>query len=186
MPIMKPQRSGMSLFELIVVVIIIGVVYSLAVISLKSEKAITSTMSLSSLKTTLLSLSRQREIRMLCDVACRECRIYDHEGKLLRRLVLDSDTPIHRYGFNRFGELQRWGDAVMAIEGRLIQGCFEITLSPDGTITPLILKNNTTFYLYTPLGEDKPYVSSSEEEVRKFIFNESHYPLTAESFYGTY
>lgn len=72
----------------------------------------------------------------------------------------------------------------MPSEGKLTQGCFEVSLSPAGVITPLILKNNNTFYVYTPLGDNKPYMSTSDEEVRKFIFNESHYPLKRDEFYG--
>jgi prepilin-type N-terminal cleavage/methylation domain-containing protein len=184
MPIMKPWRSGMSLFELIVVVSIVGILYSLAIFTLKKEKAIPPTMSLSSIKTTLLSFSQQSEIRMHCDVSCQECPIFDHNGKVLTTLTLVSDTPVHRYGFNRFGELQRWGNAVVSREGRLTQGCFDVTLSPDGVITPFILKSENTFYVYTPLGDDKPYISTSEEEVRKFVFDESIYPLKGDAYYG--
>ncbi len=181
---MKSWRSAMSLFELIVVVIIVGVVYSLAIFSLKKEKAISSSMSVSSIKTTLLSFSQQSEIKMVCDVSCQECRLYDHNGKILTTLTLVSETPIHRYGFNRFGELQKWGNAVVSGKERLSQGCMEVTLSPDGLITPLILKSENTFYVYTPLGDAKPYRSTSEEAVRKFVFDESIYPLSGDTFYG--
>lgn len=181
---MKPRRSGMSLFELIVVVIIVGVVYSLAIFSLKKEKAIPSIMTLSSIKTTLLSFSQQSEIRMVCDLSCEECRLFDHDEKVLTTLTLASDTPVYRYGFNRFGELQRWGNAVVSSEGRLSEGCFDVTLSPDGLITPFILKSENTYYVYTPLGDAKPYISTSEEAVRKFVFDELTYPLSGDTFYG--
>lgn len=182
---MKPWRSAMNLFELIIVVIIVGVVYSLAIFTLKKENSIPSTMSLSSIKTTLLSFSQQSPITMTCDVSCQECRIFDHNSKMLTTLTLVSDAPIQRYGFNRFGELQRWGSVVIRSEGKLTQECFELTLSPDGVITPLILKSNNTFYVYTPLGDNKPYITTSEEEVRNYLFDESSYPLKGDEFYGT-
>ncbi|MDP3119449.1 MAG: hypothetical protein Q8N01_03400 [Sulfuricurvum sp.] len=182
---MKPWRSAMSLFELIIVVIIVGVVYSLAIFTLKKENAIPSTMSLSSIKTTLLSFSQQSPITMTCDVSCEKCRIFDHNSNILTTLTLVSDAPIHRYGFNRLGELQRWGSAVIPRAGTLTEECFELTLSPDGVITPLILKSDNTFYVYTPLGDNKPYISSSEEEVRNYLFDESSYPLNGDDFYGT-
>lgn len=182
---MKPWRSAMSLFELIIVVIIVGVVYSLAIFTLTKEKAIPSTMSLSSIKTTLLSFSQQSEIRMSCNVSCQECKLFDHNGKVLTTLTMVSHSAIHRYGFNRFGELQQWGNTVVSREGKLTQGCLNVTLSPSGVITPFILKSENTFYVYTPLGESKPYISSSEEEVRKYLFDESSYPLNGDEFYGT-
>jgi prepilin-type N-terminal cleavage/methylation domain-containing protein len=178
-------RSGMSLFELIVVVIIVGVVYSLATFTLKKEKVIPLTMGVSSIKTTLLSLSAQSEIRMVCDLSCQECRLFDRDDKVLATLTLASETPVYRYGFNRFGELQRWGNAVVSHEGRLSGGCLEVNLSPDGRITPFILKSENTYYVYTPLGDAKPYRSTSEEAVRKFVFDESHYPMRGDSYYGS-
>lgn len=182
---MKPWRRAMSLFELIIVVIIVGVVYSLAIFTLKKESVIPSSMGLSSIKTTLLSFSKQSPITMTCDVSCQECRVFDHNSKMLTTLTLVSDAPIHRYGFNRFGELQRWGSTVIRRAGTLTQECFELTLSPDGVITPLILKSENTFYVYTPLGDNKPYVSNSEEEVRNYLFDESSYPINGDELYGT-
>jgi prepilin-type N-terminal cleavage/methylation domain-containing protein len=182
---MKRWRRGMSLFELIVVVMIVGILYSLAIFTLKKEKVIPLTMSLSSIKTTLLSFSQQSEIRMVCDISCQECSIFDHNANLLTTLTLVSEGPVQRYGFNRFGELQRWGNAVVSHEGRLSEGCFEVTLSPDGLITAFILKSKNTFYVYTPLGDAKPYITTSEEAVRKFVFDESTYPLRGDSYYGS-
>lgn len=182
---MKPWRRGMSLFELIVVVIIVGVLYSLAIFSLKKENAIPSIMTLSSIKTTLLSFSQLSEIRMVCDLSCEECRLLDHDEKVLTTLTLVSEAPVYRYGFNRFGELQRWGKSVVSNKGKLTQECVEVTLSPDGVITPFILKSENTYYVYTPLGDTTPYITSSEEEVRNFVFDESLYPLRGDSYYGS-
>lgn len=174
----------MSLFELIVVVIIVGIVYSLGIFSLKNEKVIPLIMNVSSIKTTLLSLSDHHEIRMVCDTSCHECTIFDRDGKVLSTVMLVSDAPVYRYEFNRFGELQKLGNTVVQGTGGLVQGCFEVTLSSNDVISPLILKSENTFYLYTPMGEKKPYMSTSEAEVRTFIFDESHYPVRGDTFYG--
>lgn len=176
----------MSLFELLIVMTIIGVVYSIGVFTIKKEKATAPVLSLTTLKTTLSALSQSGEIRLLCDAMCQECRVFSSEGKLLTTAHLQSNGTVKRYGFNRFGELREWGNVVAQGEGKLTQGCFEMSLHSDGTITPLILKNNNIFYVYTPLGEDKPYMSGNEEEVRKFLFNEALYPLKGDDAYGTH
>lgn len=183
---MKSSRNGMTLFELLVVMTIIGIVYSVGIFTLKKEKVTAATMSVSTLKTTLSALSQSSEVRMVCDTSCQECRVYSRDSKLLTTLRLHSDDTIGRYGFNRFGELQLWGNMVTRTDGALSQGCFAMSLFPDGSVTPLILKSNHKFYAYTPLGGDKPYITESEEALRKFIFNESYYPLNGDDTYGVH
>lgn len=182
---MKTSRNGMTLFELLIIVTIIGIVYSVGLFTMKKEKLNTATMNVSTLKTTLLALSQSSEIRLHCDVACHNCSVVSADDKVLTTLHLQSDNEITRYGFDRFGELNKLGNVVTNINGTLRQGCFEMTLYPDGTVTPLILKKHDTFYAYTPMGSNKPYVTKNEEALRKFIFNETFYPLKGDDYYGT-
>lgn len=91
-----------------------------------------------------------------------------------------------RYGFNRFGELRVLGKVVARTDNGLSQGCFEMSLLPDGSVTPLILKSNNKFYAYAPLGGDKPYITYSEESLRKFVFDETLYPQRGDDIYGTH
>lgn len=186
MPLVKTSRYGMTLFELLIVMTIIGIVYSVGLFALKKEKINTATITVSTLKTTLLALSLSSEIRLYCDNTCQDCKVYTAENKLLTQLHLSSNNTIVRYGFDRFGELQELGKIVTKVDGTLHQGCFEMTLYPDGTVTPLILKQQDKFYAYTPLGADKPYITKNEEDLRKFIFNETLYPLKSDDYYGSH
>jgi prepilin-type N-terminal cleavage/methylation domain-containing protein len=183
---MKTSRAGMTLFELLIVMTIVGIVYSIGIFTLKKENITAPVLTISTLKTTLLSLGQSSEIRLICDTSCQECRVLSNDGKVLTVAHLQSEETVSRYGFSRYGELQEWGKSVANINGNLTQECFEFSLHPDGTVTPLILKNNNTFYAYTPLGDDKPYITKSEEDLRKFIFNESLYPLRGDDTYGTH
>lgn len=183
---MKASRAGMTLFELLVVMTIVGIVYSVGIFTLKKEKGTNAKMSLSTLKTTLLAFSHLNKLRMVCNTHGQECQVYSNDGKRITTLSLHSEGTIKRYGFNRFGELQLWGNVVAPTDKGLSQGCFEMSLQPDGTVTPLILKSNHTFYAYTPLGGDKPYITRSEEALKNFIFNASDYPLAVSDTYGAH
>jgi hypothetical protein len=176
----------MSLFELLIVMIIIGIVYSIGIFTIKKEKVLTPTMNISTLRTTLLSLSQPSEIRIVCDISCQECSVYSANSKELTTLHLDSNDTISRYGFDRFGDLKELGNIVTRTKEGLSQGCFEMSLRPDGTVSPLILKSNQKFYAYTPLGGNKPFITESEEELRSFLFNESLYPTKGDETYGAY
>ena len=182
---MKASRVGMTLFELLVVMTIVGIVYSVGIFTLKKEKVTHAKMSLSTLKTTLLSLSNSNNLRMVCNTHCNECQIYTNDGEMITTMDLHSDGTIKRYGFNRFGELQSWGNVISKTDKGLSQGCFELSLLPDRTVTPLILKNKDTFYAYTPLGGDKPYITHNEEVLKEFLFNVDAYPLSWGDTYGT-
>ncbi|MDD2828316.1 MAG: type II secretion system protein [Sulfuricurvum sp.] len=181
---MKMSRSGMTLFELLIVMTIVGIIYSIGLFTLKKEHITAPTLNLTTLKTTLLALSQSGEIRLNCDTSCHECRIISNDDTLLTTANLKATGVLQRYGFNRFGELTPWGKVVTQSKGEMSQGCFEMTLHPDGSTTPLILKSDTTFYAYTPLGGNKPYITQSEEELQKFIFNEALYPLKGDDIYG--
>ena len=181
---MKTFRSGMTLFELLVVMTIIGIVYSIGLFTLKKEKVTAATMNVSTIKSTLTALEYSGKIRMICDEACQECQVYSTDDTALATLHLSSDEAPVRYGFDHFGELKPLGNVVTRIGKELRQGCFEVSLHPDGTFTPLILKSKQTFYVYTPLGSDKPFVAQSDEALREFLFDEASYPLKLDDYYG--
>ncbi|HEX5711110.1 MAG TPA: type II secretion system protein [Sulfuricurvum sp.] len=180
---MKRFRAGMTLFELLVVMTIIGIVYSIGLFTLKKEKVTAATMTISTIKSTLGAMEHSGEIRMVCDEACRECRVYSSDDALATLHLSSQEAPV-RYGFDHFGELKPLGNVVTRVGEELRQGCFEVSLRPDGTFTPLILKSKQSFYVYTPLGRDKPFVAHSDEAVRQFLFHEASYPLRSDDYYG--
>lgn len=181
---MKTFRGGMTLFELLIVMTVIGIVYSIGLFTLKKEKVTVSSMNVMNIKSTLASLEHSGEIRMVCGESCQECRVYSVDDTLLATFRFQSDGTPMRYGFDQFGELKPLGAIVTRTGGELRQGCFEVSLHPDGTLSPLILKSKQTFYGYTPLGEDKPFVAKSEDALRQLLFNEANAPLKLDDYYG--
>jgi hypothetical protein len=174
----------MTLFELLVVMTIVGVVYSIGIFTLKKEKSTASRITLLSLKSSLTSLSQSSKVRLVCDLSCKECRVWSADETPLATIHLQFEGAIERYGFDRFGELKKYGKMITKTEGSLHQKCFEYTLYPDGSTSPLLLKNQERFYLYSPLGGDKPYITKSEEALKEFIFNQSRYPMRSDDYYA--
>jgi len=179
-------RGGMTLFELLIVMIVVGIVYSMGLFTLKKERVTSSTIPLTALKSSMKALEHSSEIRMVCDKACQECRVFSADTKLLATFHLQSEATPLRYGFDRYGELKPLGLIITRSSGTLQQGCFEVALYPDETFTPLILKSKLTFYVYTPLGGDKPFVTQNEDALRRFLFNETTTPIRTDSYYGTH
>jgi len=180
----KTFRGGMTLFELLIVMIVVGIVYSMGMFTLKKEKITTSTLTLSAIQSSMRALEHPGKIRMVCDMPCQECRVYSTDDKPLATFDLPTNGKIVRYGFDQYGELRELPPIVTRVGEKLQQGCFEVSLLSDGTFTPLTLKSNQTFYAYTPLGGDKPFVTQSEDALRAFLFNETHTPLKLDDYYG--
>lgn len=174
----------MTLFELLIVMMIVGIVYSISIITLNKEKISASTLDLSNLKSTLLALEHTGEIRLICDPSCQECRVWSGDDTVIANMHLESDGEIQRYGFDRYGELKPMGKTLTHTQGSLHQSCFQYTLSPDSTSSFLILKDNTAFYGYTPLQDDKPLIANDPESLKRLIFDENHYPLKEDDYYA--
>ncbi len=180
---MDHAKKGMSLFELLIVMIIVGIVYSIGLFAINKEKAVSSTIKASELKSALRALDHNQKIRMICDNSCHECRVLDTRDSVVASIRLSSDGTLQRYGFDRLGELRPLGKTVTSIDNKLSQECFEFTLYPDGTSSPLILKDNASYYLYTPLQGEKPFITDSAETLRLHLFDERRYPLKNDRYY---
>lgn len=89
---MKFSRNGMTFFELLVVIIIIGIIYSIGLFTIKKEKIQTAVMDVSTLKTTLLAYSQSKERRLYCDDTCKNCSILSKDGEVLANLHLRLST----------------------------------------------------------------------------------------------
>lgn len=174
----------MTLFELLVVMTIIGIVYSVALFSLNKEKALSSSITLETLRSSLSALRSSEPLRLVCLREKNECSVYDRSDKTIALFRLQSPGIVERYGFNRYGELKPWGTTLAQTGGKLNPVRFEYVLYPDGTSTPLILKSKNRFYAYTPLGDAKPLVTESEEELRLLLYGDHKLPLRADGYYG--
>lgn len=143
------------------------------------------TLTLSTLKSTLISFEHSGTVRMVCDSTCDMCRVWSADGTLLSTMRLSVEGNLLRYGFDRYGTLRAMEGAVAQEQGKTQRVCFELSLYADGTLSPLLVKNNETFYLYTPLGGNTPLITRSEEVLRESLYDETHYPLSEESYYGS-
>lgn len=183
MPLIN-MRSGMSLIELLVVLLIIGAVSSIAIFSLQKSHISSPPVSLSTLKKTLSASSGGSKASLVCTVECRKCFIrFEESGKTLP-LSFKNEGAIVRYGFDRYGELRPMGHPIISTDKGYEEISFSLSISSDGVFSPLILKNNHTFYAYTPLGNGEPLITQSEEKVREFFYNEDIAPMRSGSYYG--
>lgn len=181
---MKSSRAGMSLFELLIVMMIIGIVYSVAMFTMDKKEIAKTDISLLSLKKNLSALEHTGTIKLICDLSGNECRVTAQNNKSETKIKLLSDGKIRRYGIDRFGDLYPMDPSIVHANSKTEQASFTYTLYADGTTTALIVKDDKNFYLYTPLDRDAPFVTDSEEELKNVLYNEAHYPLKRDDYYA--
>lgn len=182
---MSTRRKGMTLFELLVVMTIMGIVYSIAIFVVKKEDISTTNITLLTLKKRLLEMEPSGKIEIFCYQGCRECLVKKAETNTMSKIKLETTEEIINYSLDRFGELYPRANVISHISGKTEQGCFSYSLNLDGTSSFLLLKEGENFYLYTPMGGETPFVTQSEAVLKEFLHNESIYPLKSDEYYDS-
>ncbi|MGD9717521.1 MAG: prepilin-type N-terminal cleavage/methylation domain-containing protein [Sulfuricurvum sp.] len=180
---MSFRRRAMSLIELLVVLVVMGIASSIALFALKKSGSTVSTVSLQSLKKTVLPLTEGEDAVLVCAADCKTCTLRFSDPKKTLPLTLKNTEGSIRYGFDLQGELHPLGRQIVSTQEGYEESCFSWTISAEGIVSPLILKKEQTFYAFSPLGGDRPVVSTNEETIRKFFYNETYYPMKRGDYY---
>jgi len=134
------QKKAFSLIELMIVIVIIGLVYTLALSRIKAPKEELQKPSLKTLKSYLRSFSKDHQsVRLLCKDQCDSCMIL-RDGEKIKDIegFFDESVEFYRYDFFM-------GDVALQRES-----CFDFTLDGDGVSDQVIIVYKEKVYDYTP------------------------------------
>jgi len=133
------QRRGFSLIELMIVIVIIGVVYTLALSKLQAPKMQLQEPSFKTLKSYLLSFSKDnKRVELLCKKSCAKCAVYSDGEKLSDvESFFDASVEFYRYDFFL-------GDVALNRES-----CFDFSVDADGVSDQVIIVYKEKAYDYT-------------------------------------
>jgi prepilin-type N-terminal cleavage/methylation domain-containing protein len=125
-------RKAFSLLELLIVVVIIGVVYTLVIPNFESLKEKKQALTLGSLKAFLGTIPHERRVDFYCIDECRECFIRS-DGKRVKEYdnLFDSflDSSVKMYTYNqREGFLEIEKQLYFKDEHTYEELCFAYTL----------------------------------------------------------
>ncbi|WP_324170597.1 prepilin-type N-terminal cleavage/methylation domain-containing protein [Sulfurimonas sp.] len=95
------MKKAFSLIELLIVIVIIGVVYTISVGNFKKMKDESQKLSLQNLKEYLQKIPHEKNIEFLCLDECSECEVFV-DGKKFREVesFLDKSVIVYRYDFS--------------------------------------------------------------------------------------
>jgi len=137
------QKRAFSLIELMIVIVIIGVVYTMALSRIKAPKEETQKPSFKTLKSYLLSFSKDHtSVELLCK-ECKSCVIF-RDGEKVKEIesFFDSSVEFYRYDFFL-------GDVALNRDS-----CFDFSVDGNGVSDQVIIVYKDKAYDYTPYFSD--------------------------------
>jgi len=155
------RKQAFTLIELLIVVIIIGIVYTLAINSLNDIKRFQEgkKITLSNLKEQLFSYEFDKEIRIVCFDDCLTCKvIIDREKEISIDPFLDKDIVIYRYD-NELAQMVREEIEPYFSSEKEERSCFSFRIYKNGSSEQIYVQKGKRVYWLGDYFKTKVYDS---------------------------
>lgn len=161
------MKKAFSLIELLIVVMIVGVVYTLAISSFESLKKDDTKPTLLNLKEYLMKIEHKREVKLLCLDSCESCLVFvDNEVNKEVSEKFDDfiDKDIKSYTYNVNTGLQEVAKSVFFNSENVSEDvCFSMRLDKKGVSSQVVVEYKKNFYDFTTyLIPTKKYASTQD------------------------
>ncbi len=168
---MNKKRRAFTLFELMIVVVIIGIVYSLVLGRFDTKQYMKIT-KLDSLRE-ILRAKHQEGVRVdlyLYD-NCKKSALflnstYQEDMKINIKPEMFKNLKV--YKSDQFGNERQISFAPVIIEDKLYKVCFKFTIFPNGSSSNYIVEQNEHYYIFPPYFEDVNQTQSLQEALSLF------------------
>lgn len=166
------KRSAFSLIELLIVVLIVGVVYSLAIPNFENVKQKKIKPNLLNLRSYLRKIDKQNEAELICLDECKSCYLFV-DKKLDENLskdfedFLEEEPKVYRYDPS-YGLVEKQERVFFNSEGVDERICFSLGVDKNGVSDQVIVEYKDKYYDFSPyFNTTKVYDSASELRSRK-------------------
>ncbi len=160
-------RKGFSLIELLIVILIIGIVYTLAIGNFQRLQEGETKLSLQNLKTYLMKFPHEESVRLLCTDRCAKCDIYI-DGELSKDVevesFLDESVEVYRYEYS-LGAIKEPETTYFNIEDVEEEVCFSYTIDKKGVGEQVLVEFQKNVYDLSTYFTPTPKYNSLEEAV---------------------
>lgn len=155
---MQKIKPAFTLFELIIVIIIIGSVYLLFFSGLTKQKK--EVRDFADLKELILKKANTQNARVVCQGdKCEDCAIYiDGEEKKLETKLFNSKPKVFEY--DKFGYLdeKKYNDNV----------CFEYNIHKNGGASNMLVEKDGRFYIFYSFLDRAEVFTERDKAIEKF------------------
>jgi prepilin-type N-terminal cleavage/methylation domain-containing protein len=161
------KRKAFSLIELLIVVVIVGLVYTLAISNFENVKQKKVRPTLTNLKSYLDKLDKTDVARLICLDECKSCYVYV-DKKLDANVseefedFLDEQPRLYKYDIN-YGLESLKNKIFFNSEGVDEQICFSLSVDKNGVSDQVIVEYKDKFYDFSPYFSDTKVYSSASE-----------------------
>ena len=156
------QKKAFTLIELIIVIIIMGVVYKLAIVNFNKVNDESKKLTLLNLKEYLAKLPYKKSSELLCLDDCSTCKVMV-DGNVTQELedFLDESVKIYRYDTS-YGAVEKEMRVYFNSEDVEQNVCFDYKVFANGVGDQIFVEYKNRFYDFTTYFEKTAVYDSME------------------------
>lgn len=148
------KRCAFSLIELLIVILIIGVVYTLAISNFQKLEDGTTNINLQTLKKFLHSIPHEKNVKLLCLDECSSCDIFvdgkkSKEYKGIFDDFLDKNVKVYKYDFS-LGYVEHQHQVYFNSEDVEEDVCFSYSIDKKGIGEQVLVEYDESVYDFSP------------------------------------
>ena len=168
------KRSAFTLIELLIVIVIMGVIYTLAISNFSKLNSKSASLRLDTLKEYLASQKYDKEARLLCLDDCSECDLY-LDGNKTQKIegLIDNSVRVYRYD-DLYGFIEKEPQVYFTPDGIEESVCFSYRLDSKKIGDQVLIEYKGNYYDMSTYFEQTPVYNSIQEaqDVREKLRNE--------------
>lgn len=132
------RRRGFTLIELMVVVLIVGLIYGLAIEGIQRGSEASEELSLKTLVEFMQAKQHGNDLSLICTDRCQSCTLFA-DGAAVAEIppFLDSSASFYRFNYYTGSEPMEW-TPLYDEEGREEEVCFRYDLYRDGSRSEML------------------------------------------------
>jgi hypothetical protein len=176
-------NRAFTLFELILVIFLMGVLYSLVSFSFDRYFDRDENLKFEHIKSYLKSTRENNGslVELVCYDRCQKCVIFE-DTVLKKELNLNLDKDLEVLDMDELGDFR-----VKEFEDRLVDDdferiCFEFKLFSNDSSSKLLVYNFGRYYVFNSYFSDVN-ISFDEDEAKRAFFDKELYPTEVEDYY---
>lgn len=180
-------KRAFTLFELILVIFIIGILYTIVGISFDRFFAKDKEFKFENLKELMDEYKSDKVLKLVCYRDCSRCVIFEDEKLIKEDVKLKLDDKLKVYAVDEFGELVQVEFSERYIHKdvefpELEKVCFEYKLFPNGSNSSYVVYNFGKYYIFDALFRD---VNMTDEEylAKEYFLKRDYYPTSFGDYY---
>ncbi len=162
------KRSAFTLFELIIVVALIGIIYAVVLTNFNTKKDV-KIIKLQNLKNSLMPIwSKGKRVDLIIYNNCKEAILLlnkEPQNSYKPTIKLSEFKGLKAYKIDEFGDLKEIEFLPILIDEKLYQPCFKFTIYKNGSSSSYILEKDEHYYIFYPYFGDVNQSDDKDEAI---------------------